>query len=40
MVVAPDQWSLWLRERRDAGDARQRTAILDMLGPVRARVLN
>ena len=39
MAVQPDQWSLWLRERRDAGDERQRTAILDMLGPVRARVL-
>jgi len=39
MVVEPDQWSRWLRERRDAGDERQRTAILDMLGPVRERVL-
>lgn len=39
MAVEPDHWSRWLRERRDAGDARQRTAILDMLGPVRERVL-
>ena len=39
MVVEPDQWSRWLRERRDAGDERQRTAIRDMLGPVRERVL-
>jgi ubiquinone/menaquinone biosynthesis C-methylase UbiE len=39
MVVEPDHWSRWLRERRDAGDERQRTAILDMLGPVRERVL-
>ena len=39
MAVEPDHWSRWLRERRDAGDERQRTAILDMLGPVRERVL-
>jgi ubiquinone/menaquinone biosynthesis C-methylase UbiE len=39
MAVEPDQWSRCLRERRDAGDERQRTAILDMLGPVRERVL-
>lgn len=39
MAVQPDHWSRWLRERRDAGDERQRTAILDMLGPVRERVL-
>ncbi len=39
MGVQPDHWSRWLRERRDAGDERQRTAILDMLGPVRERVL-
>jgi ubiquinone/menaquinone biosynthesis C-methylase UbiE len=39
MAVQPDHWSRWLRERRDAGDERQSTAILDMLGPVRQRVL-
>ncbi len=39
MAVEPDHWSRWLRERRDAGDQRQRRAILDMLGPVRERVL-
>lgn len=39
MAVQPDHWSRWLRERRDAGDERQRTAILGMLGPVRDRVL-
>jgi arsenite methyltransferase len=39
MAVQSDHWSRWLRERRDAGDERQRTAILDMLGPVRERVL-
>ncbi len=39
MAVEPDHWSRWLRERRDAGDERQRSAILDMLGPVRERVL-
>lgn len=39
MAVAPDQWSRWLRERRDAGDERQRAAIGDMLGPIRERVL-
>ncbi|HEX6390802.1 MAG TPA: methyltransferase domain-containing protein [Solirubrobacteraceae bacterium] len=40
MAVQPDQWSRWLRERRDAGDERQRSAIRDLLGPVRARVLS
>ena len=39
MAVEPDQWSRWLRERRDAGDERQRAAIVDMLGPIRERVL-
>ncbi len=39
MAVEPDQWSRWLRERRDAGNERQRAAIVDMLGPVRERVL-
>ena len=39
MAVEPDQWSRWLRERRDAGNERQRAAIVDMLGPIRERVL-
>ncbi len=39
MAVEPDQWSRWLRERRDAGDERQRAAIVDILGPIRGRVL-
>ncbi len=39
MAVEPDHWSRWLRERRDAGNERQRAAIVDVLGPVRERVL-
>ena len=39
MALEPDRWSRWLLERRDAGDARQRSAILDRLAPVRERVL-
>lgn len=39
MAVEPDQWSRWLRERRDAGNERQRAAIVDVLAPVRERVL-
>ncbi len=39
MALEPDRWSRWLRERRDAGDERQRTTILDLLAPVRERVL-
>ncbi|MDQ3722415.1 MAG: methyltransferase domain-containing protein [Actinomycetota bacterium] len=39
MGLEPDRWSRWLLERRDAGDERQRSAILDGLAPVRERVL-
>ncbi len=39
MALEPDRWSRWLLERRDAGDERQRSAILDTLAPVRERVL-
>ena len=39
MALEPDRWSRWLLERRDAGDARQRSAILDGLVPIRERVL-
>ena len=39
MAPEPDQWSRWLRERRDAGNERQRAAIVDMLGPIRERLL-
>ena len=39
MALEPDRWSRWLLERRDAGDARQRSAILDGLAPIRERVL-
>lgn len=39
MALEPDRWSRWLLERRDAGDERQRSAILDRLAPVRERVL-
>ena len=39
MRARPDRWSRWLLERRDAGDERQRSAILDGLAPVRERVL-
>jgi arsenite methyltransferase len=35
----PDQWSRWLLERRDAGDARQRSRALEHLAPIRDRVL-
>jgi ubiquinone/menaquinone biosynthesis C-methylase UbiE len=37
--VAPDQWSRWLLERRDAGDAQQRESTLSQLAPVRDKVL-
>jgi ubiquinone/menaquinone biosynthesis C-methylase UbiE len=39
VALEPDRWSRWLLERRDAGDERQRSAILDVLAPVRERVL-
>jgi arsenite methyltransferase len=39
VALEPDRWSRWLLERRDAGDARQRSAILDRLEPIRERVL-
>ena len=39
MALEPDRWSRWLLERRDAGDERQRSAILDGLAPVRERLL-
>jgi arsenite methyltransferase len=39
VALEPDRWSRWLLERRDAGDERQRSAILDRLAPVRERVL-
>jgi len=39
VALEPDRWSRWLLERRDAGDERQRSAILDGLAPVRERVL-
>lgn len=39
MALEPDRWSRWLLERRDAGDARQRSAILEGLAPVRERLL-
>ena len=39
MAPEPDQWSRWLRERRDAGNERQRAAIVDILGPIRERLL-
>jgi arsenite methyltransferase len=37
--VAPDRWSRWLLERRDAGDAGQRERTLSHLAPIRDRVL-
>lgn len=39
MALEADRWSRWLLERRDAGDERQRSAILEGLAPVRERVL-
>jgi arsenite methyltransferase len=39
MAAKPDHWSRWLLERRDAGDARQRTIALEHLAPIRDRVL-
>jgi arsenite methyltransferase len=38
--AASDQWSRWLFERRDAGDARQRCLTLERLAGVRDRVLS
>lgn len=40
MNAASDQWSRWLFERRDAGDARQRCLTLERLAGVRDRVLS
>jgi arsenite methyltransferase len=37
--AAPDQWSRWVLERRDAGNRRQREATLARLGSIRDRVL-
>jgi arsenite methyltransferase len=39
MAAQPDHWSRWLLERRDAGDARQRSVALEHLAPIRDRVL-
>jgi arsenite methyltransferase len=39
MAQQPDHWSRWLLERRDAGDARQRSLALENLAPIRDRVL-
>jgi ubiquinone/menaquinone biosynthesis C-methylase UbiE len=36
----PDRWAQWLFTGRDAGDARQREAMLEQLAPVRDRVLD
>jgi ubiquinone/menaquinone biosynthesis C-methylase UbiE len=38
-VAAPDRWSRWLLERRDAGSDRQRAITLEHLAGVRDRVL-
>jgi ubiquinone/menaquinone biosynthesis C-methylase UbiE len=37
--VAPDRWSRWLLERRDADDARQRESTLAHLAGIRDKVL-
>jgi arsenite methyltransferase len=39
MEAHPDHWSRWLLDRRDAGDARQRSLALEHLAPIRDRVL-
>ncbi len=39
MGAAPDRWSDWLLERRDAGDPRQREVTLERLAGIRDRVL-
>jgi ubiquinone/menaquinone biosynthesis C-methylase UbiE len=39
VATGSDHWSRWLLERRHAGDARQRTTVLEHLGPIRDRVL-
>jgi arsenite methyltransferase len=39
VAAGSDHWSRWLLERRDAGDARQRSLVLEHLGPIRDRVL-
>jgi ubiquinone/menaquinone biosynthesis C-methylase UbiE len=39
MAAHPDHWSRWLLDRRDAGDARQRSIALEHLAPIRDRVL-
>ncbi|MGO9899781.1 MAG: class I SAM-dependent methyltransferase [Solirubrobacteraceae bacterium] len=39
MAAAPDRWSRWLLERRDAGNERQREVALSRLNKIRDRVL-
>lgn len=39
MEAAPDRWSRWLLERRDAGNDRQREVALSRLAKIRDRVL-
>jgi arsenite methyltransferase len=39
MPAEADEWSSWLRERRDAGNDRQRAVALDHLSEIRERIL-